>query len=78
LILLLYIKLIENTTVEELKKAGLEGHYADHRKVLFYTYATGNPWTATYIQAKFDSVAESHENVAADQKAKVTYENLYS
>lgn len=36
-------QLMENATVEELKKAGLGGQYADHRKALFYTDATGNP-----------------------------------
>lgn len=36
-------QLMENATVEELKKAGLGGHYADHRKALFYVDATGNP-----------------------------------
>lgn len=69
-------QLMENATIEELKKAGLAGHYADHRKALFYTDATGNPWTATYIQAKGDAIADLHENLAAEQKARATYENL--
>ena len=69
-------QLMENATLEELKKAGLAGHYADHRKALFYTDATGNPWTATYIQAKGDVIADLHEDMAAEQKARATYENL--
>jgi spore coat protein JC len=69
-------QLMENATMEEIKKAGLAGHYADHRKALFYTDATGNPWTATYIQAKGDPVADLHEDLAAEQKARATYENL--
>ena len=69
-------QLMENATVEEIKKAGLGGHYADHRKALFYHDASGNPWTATYIQAKGDAVADLHENMAAEQKARATYENL--
>ena len=69
-------QLMENATVEEIKKAGLGGHYADHRKALFYTDATGNPWTATYIQAKGDAIADLHEDMAAEQKARATYENL--
>ena len=36
-------QLMENATIDELKKAGLGGNYADHRKALFYTDATGNP-----------------------------------
>ncbi|OOM73514.1 putative manganese catalase [Clostridium puniceum] len=69
-------QLMENASIEELKKAGLGGHYADHRKALFYTDATGNPWTATYIQAKGDAIADLHEDMAAEQKARATYENL--
>jgi len=69
-------QLMENATIDELKKAGLGGNYADHRKAIFYTDATGNPWTATYIQAKGDAVADLHEDMAAEQKARATYENL--
>lgn len=35
-----------------------------------------NPWTATYIQAKGDPIADLHEDLAAEQKARATYENL--
>ena len=35
-----------------------------------------NPWTATYIQAKDDPIADLHEDMAAEQKARATYENL--
>jgi spore coat protein JC len=69
-------QLMENATIDELKKAGLGGNYADHRKAIFYTDATGNPWTATYIQAKGDVIADLHEDMAAEQKARSTYENL--
>ncbi len=45
-------------------------------RALFYTDATGNPWTATYIQAKGDVIADLHEDMAAEQKARATYEWL--
>ena len=69
-------QLMENASIEQIKAAGLAGHYADHGKALFYTDATGNPWTATYIQAKGDAVADLTEDMAAEQKARSTYENL--
>ena len=69
-------QLMENATMDEIEKAGLSGHYADHGKGLFYTDATGNPWTATYIQNKDDVLADLHEDMAAEQKARATYENL--
>ena len=38
-------QLMENASIEQIKAAGLAGHYADHGKALFYTDATGNPIT---------------------------------
>lgn len=69
-------QLMDNASIADIKAAGLDGHYADHGKDLFYTDATGNPWTATYIQAKGDVIADLHENMAAEQKARATYEWL--
>ncbi len=66
-------KLTKDASVEELKAAGLGGHYADHDRALFYTDATGNPWTAAYIQAKGDPIADLTEDMAAEQKARATY-----
>lgn len=69
-------QLMENASIDEIKAAGLDGHYVDHGKALFYTDATGNPWTATYIQAKGDVIADLHEDMGAEQKARATYECL--
>ena len=69
-------QIMENTSIDEIKIAGLDGHYADHGKALFYTDATGNPWTATYIQAKGEIITDLTENMAAEQKARSTYEWL--
>ena len=69
-------QLMENASIDEIKAAGLDGHYADHGKGLFYTDATGNPWTATYIQCKGDVIADLTEDMAAEQKARATYEWL--
>lgn len=69
-------QIMENASIKEIKEAGLDGHYTDHGKALFYTDATGNPWTATYIQAKGDVIADLHEDMNAEQKARATYEWL--
>ncbi len=69
-------QLLDNASLEEIKDAGLSGHYADHGRGIFYTDATGNPWTATYIQTKGEVVADLTEDMAAEQKARVTYEWL--
>ncbi|HBL37133.1 MAG TPA: rubrerythrin family protein [Firmicutes bacterium] len=72
----LVYKLMDRASVEELKQVDLGGHYADHGKALFYVNGNGVPWTATYIQAKGDPVADLHEDMAAEEKARATYEWL--
>ena len=69
-------QLMSNATLDELVDAGLGGHYTDHGRAPFYCDATGNPWTATYIQTKDDVVADLYDDMAAEQKARATYEWL--
>lgn len=69
-------KLTKDATPEQMKAAGLEGHYADHDSALFYHNAAGVPWTATYIQAKGDPIADLYEDIAAEEKARATYQWL--
>ncbi len=69
-------KLTKDATPDQMKAAGLDGHYADHDKALFYHNAAGIPWTATYIQAKGDPIADLYEDIAAEEKARATYQWL--
>ena len=69
-------QIMENATIEEIKAAGLDDYYTDHQKALFYMNPAGVPWTASYIQAKGDPVADLNEDLAAEQKARATYEAL--
>ncbi len=69
-------QLIKGATPAQMENAGLGGYYADHDHALFYVDATGNPWTAAYIQAKGDPIADLVEDIAAEEKARVTYQNL--
>lgn len=72
----LVYKLLKGVPVEQLRAAGLGAHYVDRGRGLFYTDANGNPWTAAYIAAKDDPVADLMEDMAAEQKARVVYEHL--
>lgn len=72
----LFKKLIAGATRDELIAAGFDGYYVEHDCNPFYVDATGNPWTASGIQAKGDPIADLYEDMAAEQKARVTYENL--
>ncbi|MDR0270956.1 manganese catalase family protein [Paenibacillus sp.] len=69
-------KLTKDATVEQLKAAGLGEHYASHDRALFYSNASGVPFTAAYIQAKGDPLADLYEDIAAEEKARATYQWL--
>jgi spore coat protein JC len=71
-------QLVKDATPEELKAAGMEGYYTEHDKALFPVDANGIPWTAAYIQALGDPVTDLTEDMAAEQKARTTYEHLIS
>lgn len=69
-------KLTKDATVEQLIAAGLGEHFAVHDHALFYANAAGVPWTAAYIQAKGDPIADLYEDIAAEEKARATYQWL--
>jgi len=69
-------KLTKDATPQQLKEAGLGEHYASHDKALFYHDASGVPFTAAYIQAKGDPIADLYEDIAAEEKARATYQWL--
>ncbi|MBN6888390.1 spore coat protein JC [Cytobacillus horneckiae] len=69
-------KLTKDATPEQMKAAGLATHYANHDNALYYESAAGNPWTATYIAAKGDPIADLYEDIAAEEKARATYQWL--
>ncbi|MCI0183539.1 MAG: manganese catalase family protein [Acidibacillus sp.] len=69
-------KLTKDATIEQMQAAGLGEHYANHGMSLFYENAAGNPFTATYIQSKGDPIADLYEDIAAEEKARATYQWL--
>lgn len=71
-------QLLQGATVEELTQAGLNGHYTQHDHALFPTDANGIPFTASYIEATGDAIADLESDMAAEQRARATYEHLMS
>ena len=67
-------KLTKDATPEQLKEAGLGDHYVAHDSALFYNNASGVPFTTAYIQAKGDPIADLYEDIAAEEKARATYQ----
>ena len=69
-------QLMKDATVDELKDAGLGAQYAQHDMAIYPQDANGVPWTAAYIQSIGDPIADLTEDMAAEQKARTTYEHL--
>ena len=69
-------QLMKDATLEEIKKAGLESHYAEHGKALYPTDSNGVPFTVSYFATTGDPVADLSEDMAAEEKARAVYENL--
>lgn len=69
-------QMLHDATPDELKAAGLGSHYAQHDKAIYPSDANGIPWTAAYIQSMGDPVTDLTEDMAAEQKARSTYEHL--
>ena len=69
-------QLTDGVSPEELEKAGLGAYYTDHGVDIYPQSAGGIPWTASYIAAKGDPIANLQEDLAAEQKARATYEKI--
>jgi len=69
-------QLTQNASVEEMQKAGLDPFYTDHGAGVYPQSAAGIPWSAIGIQSTGNPVTDLYENMAAEQKAKKTYQFL--
>ena len=69
-------QLMKDATLDELREAGLDTHYAEHGKGLYPTDANGVPFTVAYFATTGDPMADISEDMAAEQKARAVYENL--
>lgn len=72
------MQLMKGATKEELEEAGLTAHYVQHDHALFPTDASGVPFTAAYIETSGDYIADLESDMAAEQRARATYEHLMS
>ena len=69
-------QLVKGASLEEIKRDGLDAYYVDHDRGVYPQSAAGNPFTAAYIAVKGDPIVDLTENLAAEQKARATYEWL--
>ena len=69
-------QLTRNLTIDEIKKSGFDTYFVDHTTGVYPVAASGMPFTATYLQSKGDVITDLHEDLAAEQKARTTYDNI--
>ena len=69
-------QLTREMTEEEIKKSGIDIYFVDHTAGVYPTAASSFPWSAASIGIKGDAIADLNEDLAAEQKARVTYDNI--
>ena len=72
----LVYQLTRNLSCEEIKKNGFDAYFVDHTTGVYPASAAGVPFTAAYLQSKGDVITDLHEDMAAEQKARTTYDNI--
>lgn len=69
-------QLTRNLTPEEIVKSGFDTYFVDHTTGIYPVAASGYPYSASQFQSKGDVLADLHEDLAAEQKARATYDNI--
>lgn len=69
-------QLTKDLSIDEIKKSGFDTYFVDHTTGIYPIAASGTPFTATYFQSKGDIITDLHEDMAAEQKARTTYDNI--
>ena len=69
-------QLTRRMTTTQIENAGLAPYVVDHTAGVYPTAASGFPWSAASMQVKGDPIADLTEDLAAEQKARVTYDNI--
>lgn len=72
----LVYQLTRNLSIEDIKKGGFDAYFVDHTTGIYPQSAGGTPWSAMTIQSKGDVITDLHEDMAAEQKARTTYDNI--
>ena len=69
-------QLTKNLSEEEIKKSGFATYFVDHTTGVYPVAASGTPFDMKYVGVKGDVFADLHEDLAAEQKARTTYDNI--
>ena len=69
-------QLTRNLSPDEIERQGFGTYLVDHTTGVYPQAASGMPWTAASMQVKGDPITDLHEDMAAEMKAKTTYDNI--
>ena len=69
-------QLTRNLTDKQIEDSAFAPYFVDHTAGVYPTAASGAPWNAFSMQVKGDPIADLTEDLAAEQKARVTYDNI--
>ena len=69
-------QLTRNLGDDDIKQGGFDAYFVDHTAGVYPTAASGFPWNAASMAVKGDLIADLTEDLAAEQKARVTYDNI--
>lgn len=69
-------QLTRNMSIEEIKNSGFDTYFVDHTTGIYPQAASGVPFTAAAFQCKGDVITDLNEDLAAEQKARTTYDNI--
>ena len=69
-------QLTRNLSIEQIKEGGFDAYFVDHTTGIYPQSAAGVPFTAAVLQSKGDAITDLFEDLAAEQKARTTYDNL--
>ena len=69
-------QLTKDLSPQQIVESGFDKYYVDHTLGLYHVAASGTPFTAAYYQSKGDPITDLIEDMAAEQKARTTYDNI--
>ena len=69
-------QLTRNLTPEEIKRSGFDTYFVDHTTGIYPIASSGQPFTASFFRSAGDVITDLTEDMAAEQKARTTYDNI--
>ncbi len=69
-------QLTKNMSIDDIKKSGFDTYFVDHTAGIYPQAASGTPFSTSTLAVTGDAIADLNEDMAAEQKARLSYDNL--